>query len=72
MQKRGSVDTTLHKTRALFGENHPHTLTAAMNLAFRLRQSGDYNDAYALNQETLHKTRALFGERTTRTRSPAR
>jgi hypothetical protein len=46
----------------VLGEDHPHTLTSASNLATDLRALGDLRAARELDEDTLTRRRRVLGE----------
>ncbi|MGH3899648.1 MAG: FxSxx-COOH system tetratricopeptide repeat protein, partial [Pseudonocardiaceae bacterium] len=48
--------------RRVLGEEHPHTLTSANNLAHNLRALGQHEAARRLNEDTLTRRRRVLGE----------
>jgi hypothetical protein len=56
----------------VLGENHPHTLTSASNLALDLHALGQYEQARQLQQDTLTRRRRVLGDDHPRTLTSAR
>ena len=53
----------LHQAwRRRLGDDHPHTLYAAHDLATAFRQRGDRNHAHQLDEDTLTRRRRVLGE----------
>jgi len=48
--------------RAIFGGDHPDTLTSASNLTLNLRWLGNHQRAYSLDEDTLIRRRRILGE----------
>ena len=55
-------EDTLIRRRRVLGEDHPHTLTSASNLAAHLRALGDHKRACHLDEDTLARSRRVLGE----------
>jgi hypothetical protein len=53
---------TLERRRRVLGEDHPHTLNSAHNLATDLRALGDVQAARDLDHDTLVRRRHILGE----------
>ncbi|UOX91469.1 FxSxx-COOH system tetratricopeptide repeat protein [Amycolatopsis sp. FBCC-B4732] len=69
LQTRGEPGAALplfQRAYALYrdrlGEDHPHTLTAANNLAVDLGSLGEHQQARELNEDTLTRRRRVLGE----------
>jgi hypothetical protein len=52
---------TLARRRRVLGEDHPHTLLSANNLAIALRELGEVHAARDLDQDTLARRRRVLG-----------
>ncbi|WP_235487892.1 tetratricopeptide repeat protein, partial [Frankia sp. AvcI1] len=63
---------TLDRRRRVLGEDHPHTLASAFNLAVRLAALGDPQRARDLAEDTLRRWRRVLGEEHPDTRQTAR
>jgi tetratricopeptide (TPR) repeat protein len=48
--------------RAIFGDDHPDTLTSASNLALNLWWLGEYQRARTVDEDTLARRRRILGE----------
>lgn len=55
-------EDTLNKTRAVFDEEHEHTLVMANSYACDLRVNGDYAAALELDETLYAQHKAVFGE----------
>ena len=53
---------TLDRQRQVLGEDHPHTLLSAHNLAADLRALGEVRAARDLAQDVLDRLRRILGE----------
>jgi serine/threonine protein kinase len=56
------AEDTLAHHRRTFGDDHPDTLTAALALARRLYELGEYQAARALAEDTLTRRRRTLGD----------
>ena len=61
-QAREINEDTLNKTRAVFGNDHEHTLITANSYACDLRIAGDYTGALQLDETLYAQHRRVFGE----------
>jgi len=59
---RPLLERALTDRRRRFGEDHPHTLTSANNLARDLWALGEYEWARQLDEDTLTRRRRVLGE----------
>ena len=50
------------KSRRVFGQDHPHTLTSLSNLADLYNSKGEYDRALQLFEECLAKRKRILGE----------
>ena len=57
-----SAEDTLTRCRRVLGEDHPHTLRSATNLAANLWGLGRYELARQLGEDTLTRCRRVLGE----------
>jgi Tetratricopeptide repeat len=53
---------TLARRRRVLGDDHPHTLGSASNLASGLRALGHYEQARQLDEDTLAHRRRMLDE----------
>ncbi|KAJ7644949.1 hypothetical protein FB45DRAFT_999807 [Roridomyces roridus] len=61
-QAKGLCEMNLERQRALFGNDHPGTLTAMANLAATYRQLGRYKEAEPLEISVLKARQKLLGD----------
>jgi hypothetical protein len=61
-RRSSSATNELAACRGRFGEHHPHTLAAAVNLATNLRNLGEYSAPPELNQPNHQTFPERFGE----------
>ncbi|HKR49614.1 MAG TPA: tetratricopeptide repeat protein, partial [Pseudonocardiaceae bacterium] len=59
---RPLIERALELRREALGEEHPHTLTSASNLASNLRGLGQYEAARRLDEDTLTRRRQVLSE----------
>ncbi|MGH3834049.1 MAG: tetratricopeptide repeat protein, partial [Pseudonocardiaceae bacterium] len=55
-------EDTLGRSRRVLGEDHPHTLGSAHNLAGDLRELGEHQRARQLDDDTLARRRRVLGD----------
>ncbi len=56
------LERALKLRRRVLGEDHPHTLNSANNLAVNLRELGQYEAARRLDEDTLARRRRALGQ----------
>jgi hypothetical protein len=55
-------EETLGRMRRIFGDDHPHTLGLAANLATDLYSLGEFEQGCELDEDTLARRRRVLGD----------
>ncbi len=62
MDDGDDAEDEFDRRRRVLGDDHPHTLATATNLAADLRQLGEYEQARSLDRDTLTRRRRALGD----------